>query len=92
MDLIFSPFYRILANHNLITIFLKPFAVLSGVLKQLWFCHVFLSLEEQSHKDSCALKRENKWWYQSDMSVQLTCLASSLSIMIVDKLHKSILY
>lgn len=41
MDLIFSPFYRILANHNLITIFLKPFAVLSGVLKQLWFRHVF---------------------------------------------------
>ena len=52
----------------------------------------FLSLEEQSHRDSCALKRENKWWYQSDMSMQLTCLGSSLSIMIVDKLHKSILY
>lgn len=61
MDLIFSPFYRILANHNLITIFLKPFAVLSGVLKQLWFRRVFfLSLEEQSHRGSCALKRENK--------------------------------
>ena len=41
MDLIFSPFYRILANHNLITIFLKPFAVLSGVLKQLGFVMFF---------------------------------------------------
>ena len=93
MDLVFSPFYRILANHNLITIFLKPFAVLSGVLKQLGFVMFFLSQEEQSHKDSCALKRENKWWYQSDMSMQLTeCLASSLSIMIVDKIHKSIIY